>query len=93
MVEQSRRLRLSLPEFEYLKQILLSDESFAALADAERGRQGDHVIIQISQTQAEGLREYLTSQLAARGFNHDYSPNEQGQMLEDLIDRFYFRPD
>ncbi len=89
MAEELNQFQLSANEWEYLQQLLSHDEALATLLKFQKGAPGRKVIIQLSRAQAEQLRDYLTSRLAAVGFNDNYSPNEQGQMLEELIDRFY----
>lgn len=50
---------------------------------------GVKYIITLGRADAEELRGHLTELLAKIGFDSNYSPNEQGQILEELIDRLY----
>lgn len=43
----------------------------------------------ISVELADVLRELCTDRLDTHGFNHDYSPSNEGKKLEVLIDKFY----
>ena len=52
-------------------------------------RSGATVVL--SRADAERLRDCLTAELAANGFDGNYTANKYGRMLEELIDRFYFR--
>ena len=45
--------------------------------------------LRMDQPTAEELRDALTEQLGQRGFAEDYSPTKEGQLLKELIDRFY----
>jgi hypothetical protein len=89
MMEERHEFRLSEAELEYLQQLVSLDESLIALLGLREGAPGRKATIQLSLAEAERLRDVLTTQLAKVGFDENYSPNEQGQMLEKLIDRFY----
>ena len=89
MIERKHYFHLSPDESDYLNQAVSIDDSLAILPHAAQGASGDVVAIQLTRVEAEQLREFLTLQLAAVGFDEDYLPNEHGQMLERLIDRFY----
>ena len=47
--------------------------------------------LRLTRTDAEQLRGCLTTRLAVIGFGENYAINEQGRILEKLIDRFYLR--
>jgi len=92
MMQGNHEFQVSAEELEYLKQLLASrDETLANMLSFQQGSRGRSATIQLTRTEAEHLREYLTEQLAAVGFNESYSPNEQGKKLEKLIERFYLR--
>jgi hypothetical protein len=46
------------------------------------------VRLRIPLERVEEIRDALTLNLAQRGFGEGYVPNEEGRMLEDLLDRF-----
>lgn len=79
--------QLSADEFRYLEQ-LLSDHALADQLRVEEGPPSRRVNVRLNCAEAEQLRDYLTRRLAAVGFDQNYSPNEEGRRLEDLIDRF-----
>lgn len=89
MMEKSHEFQIAGEELEYLRQVVSRDESLASLFRFQEGTPARKVTIRLSPAEAEQIRDYLTTQLAAVGFDESYSPNEQGKMLEDLIDRFY----
>lgn len=91
MIEGKHEFQVSAEELEYLKQLVSRHELLAGLLRPRRGSDGRRATIGLSRVEAEQLRDYLTMKLAAAGFDKNYSPNEQGQMLERLIDRFYLR--
>jgi hypothetical protein len=90
MTDDNREFQMSSKEVEYLKQLALRDESFVTMLRFQEGPHG-RVILQLSRAEAAKLRDYLGTQLAMFGFDENYSPTEQGTMLERLIDKFFIR--
>ena len=90
-MEERHEFQLSAKEFEFLNQLASRDESLADLLSLRAGASGRRMAIRLSRAEVEQLREYLTTKLAEVGFDENYSPNEQGSMLERLIDKFYLR--
>jgi hypothetical protein len=89
MAEDNVAFRLPASEFRYLRQLSFADESLTTLIRSQGVTSHDTAVVRLSRVQAERLRDYLTARLAAVGFDENYLPNEQGQMLENLIDRFH----
>ena len=85
----SHQFKLSPEEFNLLRQLFAHDEALAGLLPRQVDVRGDKLTLGIDRTEAERIREYLTKRLAESGFDKDYSPTKQGEMLEELIDRFY----
>jgi hypothetical protein len=50
---------------------------------------GNGLAIELASDETVQLRGYLTEELALSGFNSDYALNNEGQILEDLIDKFF----
>jgi len=90
-MDGKREFPLSEEELEYLKELASGDESLASLFSRPERPPGRRPVIRLSTTEAEQIRDHLTTRLAMVGFDKDYSPNAQGQLLEELIDRFYIR--
>ncbi|MFQ3649978.1 MAG: hypothetical protein SNJ75_06570 [Gemmataceae bacterium] len=80
---------LSVEEAEYLRCLAPQHETLARLLKLDQEAHGRPAIIRLSPAEAEELRDSLTTQLAAVGFDENYSPNEQGRMLEKLIDKLF----
>jgi hypothetical protein len=89
MAQDKHEFKLSTDEFNFLRQIASNDTAVSRLLLREESAVSDKLTIRLNRAQAEKLREFLTERLAATGFEGDYSPNKQGEMLETLIDRFY----
>ena len=63
--------------------------SLATVLRSADVRTGDRHRLSMSRGEAEVLRSTFTERLAAIGFDTEYAVNDEGRMLEDLIDRFY----
>jgi hypothetical protein len=77
-------IRLSADEFALLTEVLAKDKTLAGTLEFQADRS-----IQVLPKNAEHIRDFLTLQLATTGFDQDYAPNEQGRLIESLIDRLY----
>lgn len=91
MKEGEREVQLSSEEFACLKQCVANDDSLARLLANPGTMPGNKVALRLAGVDAERLRACLTERLATVGFQEDYSLTNQGQVLEELIDRFYTR--
>jgi hypothetical protein len=83
------RFELSSGELAFLKQLAKRERSLERLFSQKQTMVGVKYIITLGRADAEELRGHLTELLAKIGFDSNYSPNEQGQILEELIDRLY----
>lgn len=88
-MEEMHRFELSEKESEILKQLASEDESFASFVIAHTTVAERGTTIGLTCAEAEQFREVLTTKLAEIGFDDQYSPNAEGDMLERLIDKFY----
>jgi hypothetical protein len=86
VMESSYEFRVPEEEMTQLKQVASRDETVARLWKFNKNGAN---VIRLTRAQSEELRKHLTKQLAAMGFDKNYSLNEQGKILERLIDRFY----
>jgi hypothetical protein len=89
MSEENHEFNVPVQELGCL--LALGDESLACLLRSRISLNGHGAIIKMTHAEAEMIRDRLTRRLAEIGFDENYSPNEQGQMLEALIDRFFVR--
>ena len=77
-------------ELEFIRRLVRTDNVFS---DWLRGHPGiliDHESVTLDHADAELVRDYLTTRLATVGFDSDYRTNEDGVVLEILIDKFFF---
>jgi hypothetical protein len=82
-------IRLSAEELGLLRKVLSADQNLTSRLSGVTGPTMRDATIRLTRAEAEQVRDYLTTELAASGFDQDYSPNQQGQILEELIDRFF----
>lgn len=60
-----------------------------ALLDEAKDRTGRRFSFSIPDDLAEEFRDAFTLRLMEAGFDSEYQPNEEGRILEDLIDQFF----
>ncbi|MGC2297802.1 MAG: hypothetical protein WA476_03295 [Acidobacteriaceae bacterium] len=88
-MEQLATVRLTARQAAYLSDLIATDTSFAALfRTSERIRFEPDAIV-LDRTGAEILDDFLGERLAERGFDARYEPNEEGSLLEGLIDALF----
>ena len=81
------RVKLTRREVEYLKTAnFLPQPLLEFIQDIVRRRHVD--VFEVSTVTAGELSEALTERLAKVGFDRAYEPTAEGEILEDLIDRF-----
>jgi hypothetical protein len=90
-MEDNHEFNVSVKEADYLKQLASRDESLTGLLKFQEGGRSTKLIIRLSRAEARQLREHLMTRMDLVGFDENYEPNEQGQMLESLTDRFFIR--
>ena len=85
------KIRLSATEYKILQQFSLSDKWLADLLVRHPAQNRGHSIVELSREECEQLRDHLTTRLAQIGFDRNYVPNEQGILLEAIVDRLYLQ--
>ena len=88
-MEDKHNFELSADEWEYLHRLAADDDILANQLRNHRTAHGPLDPIVLSRSEAEILRDRLTIHLALVGFDEYYSLNDQGQIIEKLIDKFY----
>lgn len=89
MKQESQEFQISADEMECLTQLLSRDESLDGLLTSQNIMPTGKVAVRLTRSEAQRVRDRLTTEVAARGFDETYSPNDLGRTLEGLIDRFY----
>ena len=90
MKQDTHEFRIAPEQLGYLKRTFSRDKSLATLLIASTDAAGKESILRLNRFDAERLRGKLTEQLAKAGFDEDYALTSQGELLEELIDRFRF---
>lgn len=81
--------KVNLKELSLLRQISVGHEFATAFQTAEVVSSETLYRVRLTMDMAEELRTCLTDRLAVVGFEENYELTSEGQLLEDLIDRFY----
>jgi hypothetical protein len=91
MVGRSDVVTLSARELAYLRSASFLPAALARVVHVARPAGPDGYKLKVPHDIAEQLRSSFTDRLAAAGFDANYELTAEGQMLEDLIDRFHLR--
>lgn len=89
MSEKASTVRLQGSEATYLESLIHDSPVLAPIVTLKQRPNSEARDAIVKTNQVETLREFFTLRLAEIGFNADYAPNEDGKMLETLIDRFF----
>lgn len=82
------QVTLTKKQFDYLELHLDKDRPDLAKQLRASGT-GKKIVVELSEEAASDVRDWASEQLQKRGFNENYDVNEEGQLLEDLIDVLY----
>jgi hypothetical protein len=88
-MSQPSPLRLTAKQMGYLASLIAADSSFAELVRSHPNIQLGHAGITLDRTDAEVLSDHFVERLARVGFDVSYEPNEEGALLESLIDELF----
>lgn len=81
-------IKLNQDEYRYLcKALFLPDKLRQLFFLAERNN--NSYLFNISEDQADEIRDLCGEQLQLVGFDDKYEPTPEGKILEDLVDKFY----
>jgi hypothetical protein len=86
---EQHRFGFSDEEWACLQYLASKDPRIARLAHEQVPINSNLHAIDIRSADAQELRGYLTEHLAQLGFDKEYELNEQGRLLEELIDRLF----
>lgn len=88
ILTRSLVIKLSKKELMYLTNThFLSDDLGRLVASAKTIDQ-DARLLTVNREVAERFRDEFTTRLARSGFGSDYEPTREGELLEELIDKF-----
>jgi len=88
-MDSLHKVKLSKSELGYLKSAkFLKPDLFQNIENANCNGEKS-CVINLDIDTIEAFRDCFTEELAQVGFDENYEPNEEGKILENLIDRFY----
>ena len=88
MSNPDQRYELSDEEWAALDRFIIMDKSLAGVSGFKKLNGRGRTLVRLDSARREAVRTSLTELLAKIGFNDDYSLTADGQLLENLIDRF-----
>ncbi len=91
MADQISEFQVSAGELEYLRQLASRDGSLAGPLCVHEAGSGGGATLRLSREAAKQLRDRLMDEMDLVGFDENYLPNEQGLIIEALIDCLFLR--
>jgi len=88
-MNQTATIRLTAQQSGYLSGLIATEPSFAELVLSHPNIRLRHDDIALDRTNAEMLSDYFTDRLAKVGFDANYEPNDEGVLLESLVDALF----
>lgn len=82
------KIRLSHDELDYLQSKQLLPSTIRSRITSADTTSADY-ILEVSEDEADELRDLFGEQLQIEGFDQDYKPTKAGRILESLIDKFF----
>ena len=88
-MNQTTTVRLTVQQVRYLSGLIATDSSFAELVRSNPNIRLGQDGIALDRSDAAMLSDYFIDRLAQVGFDASYEPNDEGAMLESLIDALF----
>lgn len=89
MNNKKNEYQISAEQTSYLKRLASEHPDFRDMIEGFGITQIGGNMLTIHSEEAETLREYFTERLAKVGFDSEYKPNNEGVILESLIDNLF----
>ena len=83
------KVRLSAKQYEYLSDLISADPSFAEVIRIHPQIHLKPDAIILNRSEAEALSDYFSDRLAKVGFDEQFEPDQEGRLLEGLIDDIF----
>lgn len=88
-----KTIKITKKELDYLKSSDILTENIQAKLIKKRPQVNNQYEIKISEDLADEIRDKCGGNLQTSGFDMDGEPNEEGKILESLIDKFFIGND
>lgn len=82
-------IKLNQDEYSYLCKASFLPDRLRQLFFLTERREENAYMLNISEDQADEIRDLCGEQLQLVGFDEKYDPTPEGKLLEDLVDKFY----
>jgi hypothetical protein len=89
MTPEQHIVVLSAREVTYLRNADVLPTTLAGALDLANSMDGRSFSVRVTRDVAEELSDLFTERLAKVGFDSNYQVNSEGDLLEQLIDRFF----
>ena len=83
-------IKLNNEEFSYITSAGFLPNEVHNLITHSNKKNSANYILKISEENADILRDLFGEQLQLVGFDENYKLTKEGQILEDLVDKFFF---
>jgi hypothetical protein len=83
------KIRMTAQQREYVSALLGADSAFADLICSHPNVRIEDNAITLEQSDAATLSDYFSDRLPKVGFDANYQPNEEGELIEGLIDALF----
>lgn len=84
-----KSINITKEEFDYIVNATFISDEIKSIINKNITSEGKCLKISIAEDLAEEIRDKCGDQLQLVGFDKDYNPNEEGEILESLIDKLY----
>ena len=88
-MNQAATIQLTTKQTDYLSRLIGTDSSFTSLVCSHPNMRLGKDSIALDRTDAEMLSDFFGERLAKVGFDANCEPNEEGVLLEGLIDAIF----
>ncbi len=82
------KINLSKIEYTYLSQASFLPKKVKTMLPP-KDQAADGCMLTVSEEQADEIRDLCGERLQIAGFDKDYALTQEGEILEDLIDKFF----
>ena len=86
------RVRLSTEEVSYLMRVKFLPKHLLELLRSAREVNRSALLLELTDAQADEFRDAFGDRMQLVGFDVDYKPTAEGEVLESLVDRFLNSP-
>lgn len=83
-----KKIELNKEEYSYLTKVQFLPEKIQILSSIEKNVEGLY-LLEISEELSDKIRDLCGERLLVVGFDENYEPTREGEILESLVDKFF----